>query len=224
MINPELNDWWSHKQITNLRYKETSLSGAGVSMQVLAHAFHENEFTWFSIVYGKFNDNLIIVAMDNQVANKFSKVKYDDQDKKRTLFGTAWKNEHKITDEIASELGLITSNEGFEISNKNKFPFYIYSHDNCFFSIEPISSDLLAKVVQAILKQHSYYLGEEIQWKEIEAQLTDIIKRNKEIDIQSDTKKHCLWIPQIESNKSWFWKSFRQGTIILDGAKASFRK
>lgn len=223
MINPELNDWWSHKQITNLRYKETSLSGAGVSMQVLAHAFHENEFTWFSIVYGEFNDNLIIVAMDTQVANKFSKVKYDDQDKKRTFFGRAWKNEHKITDEIASELGLITGNEGFEISNKDKFPFYIYSHDNCFFSIEPISPVSFTKVIRVILKQHSFYLGQEIQWEEIELQLANIIKSNKEVDIQSDSKKQCLWIPQIE-NKGWFWKSLRPGTIITDGAKASFRK
>ena len=223
MINPELNDWWSQKQLTNLRYKETSLSGAGVSMQVLANAFDENEFAWFSIIYGEFNDNLIIVAMDNQAANKFSKVKYEDQDKKRAFFGRTWKNEHKITDEIASELGLIISNEGFEVSNKDKFPFYIYFHDNCFFSIEPISSGLLTRVIQAILNQHSYYLGEEIHWKEIEVQLTDIIKHNKEIDIQSDSKKHCLWIPQVESNKSWFWKNFRQGTIIVDGAKASFR-
>ncbi len=224
MINPELHDWWSHRRLTNLRYKETSLSGAGISMQVLANAFYESEFTWFSIVYGEFNDNLILAAMDNHAAEKFSKSKYNDHDKKRAFFGQPWKNEYKFTDEIASELGLITSNEGYEISSRDISPFYIYSHDNCFFSIKPISSDLFKRIVQTILKQHSFYLGKEILWKDIEAQLTDIILRNKEIDIQSDTKKQCLWIPQIESKKSWFWKSFRQGTIIIDGAKASFRK
>jgi hypothetical protein len=62
MINPELNDWWSHKRLTILKYKEaTSLSGAGVSTQVLTKAFKENEFTWFSIVYGGFDDKRLII-------------------------------------------------------------------------------------------------------------------------------------------------------------------
>ena len=109
-------------------------------------------------------------------------------------------------------------------TNKNKFPFYVYSHDNCFFSIEPISPDLLTRVIQVILKQHSYYLGKDIQWAEIESQLLEIIRNNEEIDIQSDPKKQCVWIPQIEQNKGWFGKSFRQGTINIDKAKALFRK
>ena len=158
MINPELKDWWSHKRLTNLVYKSTCLNGAGVSMQVITKAFNENEFTWFSVVYGRFDDNLILVAMSNDVANKFTKIKYDLQEKKRIFFGQILKNEYKITDEIASELGLTTSNDGFEIMNKDKFPFYIYSHDNCFFSIKPISTDLLTRVVQMVLKQHNYYL------------------------------------------------------------------
>ena len=223
MINPELDDWWSHKRITNLRYRDNSFSGAGVSMQVLAKAFNENEFTWFSNVYGEFNDNLILVAMDNQAANKFSKTRYEGQETKRAFFGPPLKNEFKITDEVAVELGFSASDNGFEISNSQKTLFYTYSHDNCFFSIEPVTADLLKRVIQAILQQHSFYLGKEIQWQEVESQLIDMIKNNNEIDIQSDAKKHCAWIPQIEQKKGWFWKRFRPGTIIVDGAIARFR-
>jgi hypothetical protein len=223
MINPELNDWWSRKRLTSLRYKETSLSGAGISMQVLAKAFNENEFTWFSIVYGELDDNLILFAMDNQAAHKFSKTRYESQETKRAFFGQVLVNEYKITAEIASELGLTASKGRFEILNKDKILYYIHSHDNCFFSIEPVSANLLKRVIQAVLQQHSYYLGKEIQWAEIESQLIEIIRSNKEIDIQSDPKKQCVWIPQIERNKGWFWKSLRHGTIIIDGEKALFR-
>lgn len=193
-------------------------------MQVLTRAFQENEFTWFSIVYGELDDNLILVAVDNEAANNFIKTEHDRQEKKRALFGQVLKNEYKITAEIASVLGLAASSRGFEILNKHKILFYIYSHDNCFFRIEPVSANLLARVIQAVLGQHSYYLGEEIGWEEIEPRLLDLIRSGKEIDIQSDPKKQCVWIPHIERKKSWFWKSFRQGTIIIEGAKARFRE
>lgn len=224
MIDPELNNWWSNKRLTHLWYKEPSLIGAGVSMQVLSKAFDGNEYTWFSKVYGEFNDNLILIAMENLATDRFNRIRYSDHEKDQRFFGQYLKNEYMITDEITSELGLTTSNQGFEISYMDKFSFYIYSHDNCFVSIEPISSELLAGVIKVVLAQHSYYLGNEIQWNGIESQLVDMIKSNKEIHIQSDPHKQCLWIPQVETNKSWFWKSFRQGTIIIDGTKASFRK
>jgi hypothetical protein len=224
MINPELSDWWSQKRLTRVQYDDKSLNGAGVSMQVITKAFNENEFTWFSVIYGEFNDNLILIAMSNDSADKFTKVKYDAQGRNRVFFGQILKNEYKITHEIASELGLVTRNDGFEITNKDKFPFYIYSHDNCFFSIEPISTDLLIQVIRTILQQHNYYLGEEVQWDEIESRLMKIIKSNKQIEIQSDPKKKYVWIPQIERNKDLFWKKFRKGTIIINEGKATFRE
>jgi len=67
------------------------------------------------------------------------------------------------------------------------------------------------------------YLGKVIQWEGIESQLIEIIKSNKEIEIQSDPKKKYVWIPQIERNKNLFWKKFRKGTIIINGSKALFR-
>ena len=224
MINPELDDWWTHKRLTNLRYKETALSGAGVSVQVLTKAFNEDEFSWFSMIYGEFHDNFLLVAMDNQTADKFCRSHYDSGDKERLLYGQVLKNEYKITDEIATELGIVMYNDDFTILNRNKFVFYIHSHDNCFFWIEPISSDLLTRIIQVILKQHSFYLGKEIQWDEIESQLVEIIKDKKEVDIQSDSRKQCLWIPQLESSKKFLWKRLKQKTIIIDGLNASFRK
>lgn len=224
MINPELNDWWSNKRLINLKYRESALHGAGVSMQVITKAFRENEYTWFSVRYGEFNDNFILVAICNDDANRFKKIKYDELDSKREFFGQILINEYKITEEIASELGLTTNNSGFEITNKNKFCFYIYSHDNCFFSIEPISTDLLTRVIRVILQQHSFYQHEDVDWSEIETRLIEIIKSNKEIEIQSDPKNKYVWIPQIECNKDWFWKLFRKGTIIISDSKALFRE
>ena len=223
MINPELHDWWSSKRLTSIKYRGTSLSGAGVSLQVLRKVFTENEFTWFSIVYGDYYDNLNLIPLENDIAGKFNKVSYDNQDSKRAFFGPIWHNEFKITDEIAEELGSNTSNNSFYISNKDKFPFFIGSHDNCFFAIEPISDDLLTKVVHTILQQHSFYMGKDILWQEIETQLVDIIKSNKEISIQSDPIRKCLWIPQIEQDKTWFWKKRKKGTIFIDGDTARFR-
>jgi hypothetical protein len=224
MINPEMSDWWSRKRITSIKYDGKSLNGAGVSMQVITKAFKEDEFTWFSIVYGEFNDNLILVAMSNESSDKFTKVKYDALEHKRLFFGQILKNEYKITDEIASELGLTTRNDGFEILKRDEFPFYIYSHDNCFFSIEPASNNFLTKITHAILQQHSYYFGKEIQWSEVESQIVEIIRKNQDIEIQSEPKKRYVWIPQVENNKNLFWKSFRKGTIVINENKAVFRE
>ena len=224
LINPELRDWWSHKRLTSFKYIGPCWGGGGVSMQVISTAFSKDEFTWFSTIYGEYNDNLLLVAFEKSTANLFNKIPYDDQDGKRLFYGQVWKNEYKITDEIASLLGLtIDVTKGFEIKNKEKIQFYIFSHDNCFFEIEPISEVLMFQVVQAILQQHNYYLDQDIQWERIIPKILRIISSNKEVDIQSVPKRNCVWIPQIESNKKIFWKSFRKGTIIFHENKAVFR-
>jgi hypothetical protein len=219
MIDPELRDWWTHKHLTNLHYSTKSLGGAGVSVQVLLKAFVANDYFWFSRVYGEYNDDFFLVAIDKLIAEKYSKEEYRMDDFGRNLFGRPLENEYKLTDEIITELGIILSYDEIKICQEDKFCFSIFSHDNCFFHFEPIASDILPNLIHVILEQHSFYMGKEIQWEGIESQLVEIIKDIKEIDIYSDPRKNCLWIPQLEKNTR-----NKQGTIVITGLNASFRE
>jgi hypothetical protein len=224
MINPQMNDWWSHKRLTNLKYFKTSLSGAGVSRQVLVQALNVDDVVWFSKIFGECNDNLISVAVDSKTANSFALQKFDELETKSAFFGKTWNNEYKLTNEIEEMIGLSITPQDLEIKNSDRILFWISSHDNFCFCIEPISDEILRNVIKAILKQHSFYLGQEINWEKVEPQIIYLLKEYGEIDLQSDPKRKCVWIPQIEPKENWIIKKFRKGSIIIDGSEAKFSK
>jgi len=84
---------------------------------------------------------------------------------------------------------------------ENKVTHQIYIHDNCFFHIKPVKSDLVVRIANCVLEQHSFYLGQEIDWSEISARLTEHLLTSGKIEIQSDPKRQHVWIPQLQERK-----------------------
>ena len=71
MIDPKLHDWWSGNHRTDLSAVGTLFKGAGVSLRVILHALGQKNLTWYSLVYGDFNDDILLLAVDDKTASSF---------------------------------------------------------------------------------------------------------------------------------------------------------
>ncbi len=235
MIDPQLQDWWSRQRLTQLSYHHLSLSGAGVSLRVILQAFNNSGMVWYSRIYGEYQDNVLLLAASSPADLLSEQVKYTEQSPIQKLCGTVFSDafvEYVLTDAIASELGTGFEGDDFFVEHQdrfeNKVTYQIYIHDNCFFHIKPVKSDLVGRIANCVLEQHSFYLGQEIDWSEILARLTEHLLTSGKIEIQSDPKRQHVWIPQLEEKKhligSLFQKAFGQGTVVIEGRQARFRK
>lgn len=223
MIDPQLEDWWSWKRFTDVRYQDSTLSGAGVSLQVILPAFGESELVWFSSIYGDFDDNLLLLGYDRKEAAHFDHVRYLDTSPVQTLYRGDFPHEYVLTDEARLALGVRFEEDEFFIDQEERIACLVYIHDNCFFWIKPISTALLERVFGCILQQHSFYLGQEIDWSGISGELTRRLASMGKLELQSDPKRQCLWIRQLESYRGLFWKWFRSGTVLIENGRARFK-
>jgi hypothetical protein len=215
MIDPQLQDWWSQQRLTQLNYHNLSLSGAGVSLQVILQAFKNSGVVWYSRIYGDYQDNVLLLAAFPTAELLSERVRYTEQSPIQKLCGNIFSDaliEYVLTDTIASELGIRFEGDDFFVERQDRFEnkvvWQIYIHDNCFFHIEPLGSELLGRIVNCVLEQHSFYLGQEIDWSEISAALHRQLLASGKIEIQSDPKRQNLWIPQLVRKKVSSWISF----------------
>jgi hypothetical protein len=134
--------------------------------------------------------------------------------------------EYLLTDAVAYELEIRFEGKDFLVVDQerlgNRVVHQIYIHDNCFF--KPVEDDLLSKIIGCVLEQHSFYLGQEIDWSEISARLTDHLLTSSKIEQNRDPKRSqeatCV-DPTARRKKyplgSLFQKAFGQGTVVIEG-------
>jgi hypothetical protein len=223
MIDPQLEDCWARRRRTHIRYQDSTLSGAGVSLQVILPAFGASELIWYTVIYGGFDDNLLLLGCDRNEAAHFEQIQYGETSPVRTLYSGDFPNEYVLTDEIRLALGIRLEEDSLSIDQKERIACQVYIHDNCFFWIEPMNADLLGRVFGCILEQHSFYLGQEIDWSGISPELIRRLVSLGELELQSDPKRQCLWIPQLEARRGFFWKWFREGTVLIENGKACMK-
>ena len=235
LIDPQLQDWWSQRRLTQLSYHNLSLSGAGVSLRVILQAFNNSGMVWYSRIYGEYQDNVLLLAASPPAELLSERMRYTEPSPIQKLCGDIFSSlfaEYALTDAIASELGIGFEGDEFFIEHQdrfeNKVARQIYIHDNCFFYIKPVADDLLGKIVGCVLEQHSFYLGQEIDWSEISARLTEHLLTSGKIEIQSDPKRQHVRIPQLEEKKhllgSLFQKVLGQGTVAIEEGEARLRE
>ncbi len=224
MIDPQLKDWWSHKRLTEIRYHNSSLSGAGVSLRVILPAFSDSEMIWYSTMYGEYNDNILLLGSDTNTASLFQHVEYKETSPIQVIYKDAFPNEYMLTDNIRSALGIRFEGNSFFIDHEDRIAYQVYIHDNCFFYIKPVEDVLLSKLLSCILKQHSFYLGQEVDWSSIFPEIVKQLLTLGKIKMQSTLKQQCLWIPQLEKRRHFFWKRSGQGTVLIENGKARFRE
>ncbi len=113
----------------------------------------------------------------------------------------------------------------FSPSIENRATRQISIHDNCF--IKPEKGDLVRKIVDCVLEQHSFYLGQEIDWSEISPRLTEHLLISSKIGIQSDPKRRCV-DPTVGRTKTSSWipfsESFWPGQVVVESRQAHLRK
>jgi hypothetical protein len=223
MIDPQLEDWWSWKRRTHILYRDSALSGAGVSLQVILPAFSESDLIWYSIIYGDFDDDLLLLGCDRNEAAHFEQIRHQETSPVKTFYNGDFPNEYVLTDEICLALGVRLNEDRLIIDQEERIACQVYIHDNCFFWIEPMNAALLDRVFGCILEQHSFYFGQEIDWSGVSAELIKRLLSLGELELQSDPKRQCLWIPQLETRRRLFWKWFREGTVLIENGKARMK-
>lgn len=223
MIDPQLSDWWSSKRLTEIRYDNLSLNGAGVSLQVILPAFLSSEMIWYSTVYGEFDDNVLLLGCRRNTASLFEHVKYTGISAVQAIYKDVFLDEYVLTDNIRSALGIRFEGNSFSIDQEDGIAYQVYSHDNCFFYIKPVEDTLLGKLLNCIFAQHSFYLEREIDWSSVFPEIVEQLLRLGRIEMQSDSRRQCMWIPQLEKSRYPFWKLFRRGTVLIENGKARFR-
>jgi hypothetical protein len=222
MIDPKLADWWSWKRLTELSFKDSSLSGAGISLQVIRHALQGMGLIWYSKVYGEFDDDLVLLGFEKTIGAIFEQAEYETVSPARANYGDLLPDEYVMTAEIFSDLGINLENNYFTIDREDKIAYQVYIHDNCFFCIKPASEILISQMLHNILQQHSFYLRQEVDWSGVMGKIqAELIVRGK-IELQSDPRRTCLWIKQLE-NRSPVCRLIGPGTVPIKAGVAYFR-
>jgi len=220
MIEPTQSDYWTANHLSNIRTNGVFIGGAGIPLRVVLPVLQALNLTWFSDINGDYRDNFDLLGFDAEIATKFPKVKHKDPSPVKELSGLEPLDEFILSDEIRSHLNFqFTARD-----HKIKPACQVYFHDDCFFSIQPVDQTLMTKILSQILDLHNYYMKEEINWSSIIPFMQGKLMEAREIELKSDPRRHCMWIPQFEESKGLLWKWFRKGTVLIENGKAHFRE
>jgi hypothetical protein len=215
MIDPHLHDWWSNKRLTELRYKGTTLTGAGISLQVITPALEKMNRIWFSRVCGEFNDNLLLVGLEKVAGNSYEKIEYQANSSARNLYGETLSTEYIMSETMFEQF--VDRDSSTEIDTH--LVIQVHVHDNCFLSIEPTDEIALSRLIDCVLDQHAFYLRYEIDWSDVCLELQRFLLEQGKIELQSDPKQQLLWIPQIDKNAG-----AKESAVLIENGKAHFRE
>jgi hypothetical protein len=210
MIDPKLNDWWSRRHRTDVSAVRTVFKGAGVSLRVLLSALIQKDLTWYSLIYGDFDDNVLLLAIDGGTASSFKNKPYPQNGPmQRAGDGREDFAEYVLNSEIQSALGLTIDRNGFHIEHREAIRQQIYIHDDCFFAIEPVDGTQLRELIHGILEQHSFYLGSDVHWDGILDEAAALMNSVENVRIQSDPADQHLILSWIEPGSSLVKRIFR---------------
>jgi hypothetical protein len=178
--------------VTALCWIKSSFHGTGVPLQVLLHGFKDKKAIWFTITYGQYNDNILLIGLDECKANILPKVKHNGVSPIDKAFGTTGKfEEYSLCNEVQTALGINLDSENLSI-DKEKVLYQIFIHDDCFFSIELVDRLLLQELIHCILQQHSFYLNSEVDWSDVLDPITKEVSKSKPLLLKSMPARKCV--------------------------------
>lgn len=209
------------------------------------HAFIDKNIIWYSRIYGDFNDDLLVVGVDESVTNcleqkRLNQVYSTAEGPVTAAIGhDAKMKEYLLTDEVAAEMGIAFTYEllegynsyyasHYDIKDENPILYQIDIHDDCFFYVKPRDTEFLPALVHCILQQHSFYLGEEVDWSGILDPTIKLLKENKSIKIKCRPPHRMLIKPErhgiISFVKDFIPYHFGYNVIIREGKAYSAYK
>ena len=103
-------------------------------------------------------------------------------------------NTWELTQEICLDLGIRFERNNYFIKNTDQIIYQIYVHDNCFFSIEPTTEFVLTRLIENILLQHSFYLGQDIDWSNVSPIILKHLLSLESLKLQSNRRQKTITI------------------------------
>ncbi len=192
MIVPQLHDYWTHRRLTELRYADGVISGAGVPLNVIAPALMHLDLSWFSRIYGNYDDNIVLLAFESMNASTFPKVKREAKTWAGEVYEGSFGREYQLTDATCRQLGMSFDGADYSIGRQSDLVHEIYVHDNCFFFLRPADESILRGIVQNVLAQHSYYLGATIDWSGVLERVKRALMDRGSIRLHSDPRRQYI--------------------------------
>lgn len=191
-----------------LYYKEQYFAGTGVPLQVILHSFCKKDIIWFSMIYGEWDDNVLLLGLNREKAERLAKENYEIASPMAEAFGSGDAfEEYVLSSKVQQELGvsLDPKDSTYSISREQDIQYEIYIHDDCFSYVEPTDKNLLRDLVDSILQQHSYYLQTEVDWSSVIDFIVQELLKCTSIKIKSHLRKKSLSIrPENWDNTRFF--------------------
>jgi hypothetical protein len=209
MIDPKLNDWWSGKHRTDVSVVGTQFTGAGVSLRVLLHALGQKHQRWYSLIYGDYDDNVLLLAVDEKATGSFKNNPYHNGPMQKASNRSSGFTEYAMGSDIQSALGLSIDGNNFRIQHLESIWQQIYIHDDCFFMVEPVSGIELREFIHSILEQHSFYLGSDVHWDRVVDESAVLLEQVGQVRIQSNPTRQRLTLSWNDRPASVLKRLFR---------------
>jgi hypothetical protein len=204
----------TRNKTTTLKYASPVFNGIGVPLEVILRSFQKMNLVWFTLQYGQFDDNIVLLGLRELEADRLQKTMYNKVSPIEKAFNESGKfKEYILTEEVQAALGINLKTTNLSVKN-HKALYQIYIHDDCLSSIEPVDQILLQEIVYNVLQQHSFYL---------EKITKEVVKLNS-IKLKSDPRNMCLnirregFLPYIKGLVS----TRSLCTVQIADSKASF--
>ncbi len=170
----------TRRRATRLGYAFMSFQSIGVPLQVILHSFVDQRLVWFSLIYGDFDDNTLLLALTEIEAMRLPHIRHKGVSPMDMAFGSSGSfDEYFLSEEVQKALGidLAKPHSGYSVEHQEQIRFQIDIHDDCFSVVKPVDSGLLRRLILCVLQQHSFYLNNEVDWSGILGDLTNMVER-----------------------------------------------
>lgn len=187
MIDPHHQCWWTRKKLTEMCWQGIKFLSAGVSLRVLLSALYEPDLIWYSIVYGDYDDNITVIAVDELESKMMLQERHANggpvTQSAEDLFTVT---EYVLSDKVAAAFGIVIGNEfGAECSSAVRYLVTI--HDDCFAQIYPATPTTVRRLVMQTLQLHSFYLQRDFEWDQVVGELVELLQSSSRIALESKT-------------------------------------
>jgi hypothetical protein len=198
MLDPHHECWWTTNRRTELHWQAARFGAAGVSLRVLLAAWQDANVVWFSRIYGDYDDNLAVIAIDRAVAATLPQLPYAEAGPIAHALPEQDLAEYQLTPELLSALGCWPNKPNETAEERlaractalfdhqdSRLRLNIALHDDCFFGMSPVPATELLQLITAVLAMHSFYQQRAINWGQTADHIADRLHRYGELRITS---------------------------------------
>jgi len=194
----ELDDWWTQRQMTELRLKDRILSGAGISFDAWRRAFTFDDGSWYATIYGEYHDNFVAVSVDPslRISTPNLVLSTDQMEAGNVSRLVESCGFQELTPELTHKLGFGSLDE---ISQNSLVEDTFFAHDNFIFAF-PYARPRNMDPIDIVLGVHENYLHFELTpifRLEAKRKVTDLLAR-RPLLLRSHAQKEYIEVTYSE--------------------------